>query len=69
VHLVGFYYKNILYMFRTNNCSSSGGYFCTRSIQYFTMHLWGVWLLTRCDWGKKIEESTNGKSWGKCEAL
>jgi len=29
-------------MFQTNNCSSSEGYFCTLSIQYFTMHLWGV---------------------------
>jgi hypothetical protein len=34
--------KTIFYVFRTNNCSSSGGYFCTCSIQYFTMHLWGV---------------------------
>jgi len=25
-------------MFRTNDCSSSGGYFCTRSLQYFTVH-------------------------------
>ena len=24
--------------FETNNCSSSGGYFCTRSIQHFIMH-------------------------------
>jgi len=32
-------------MFLTNNCSSSGGYFCTRSIKYFTMHLWDVQLL------------------------
>jgi len=28
-------------MFQTNNYSSSGGYFCTISIQYFTMNLWG----------------------------
>jgi len=33
---------NILDMFRTNNFSLSGGYFCTRSIQYCTVHLWGV---------------------------
>jgi len=33
-------------MFRTNNFSSSGGYICTRSMQYFTMHLWSVWPLT-----------------------
>jgi len=29
-------------MFSTNNCSSSEGYFCTHSIQYFTTHLLGV---------------------------
>jgi len=32
----------ILYMFWTSNCSATGCYFCTRSILYFTMHLWGV---------------------------
>jgi hypothetical protein len=37
-------------MFRTNIFSSSGGYFCTRSMQYFTMNLWGVQPLTRRDW-------------------
>ena len=26
-------------MFRPSNCSSSGGYFCKSSLQYFTMHL------------------------------
>jgi hypothetical protein len=30
-------------MFRTNNFSSAEGYLCTRSLQYFTMHLWGVY--------------------------
>jgi hypothetical protein len=39
VHLVGFIIKNI-YMFQTNNCSSSGGNFCTRIMQYFIMYLW-----------------------------
>ena len=29
---------NILYMFRANNCSFSGSYFCTSSIKYFTIH-------------------------------
>jgi len=44
----------ILYMFRTSSCSSSGGYFCTRSIQYFTTHLWtryyrvSGWTPLRC---------------------
>ena len=32
--------KSGLYMFRIKNCSSSGSYFCTRSIQYSIMHLW-----------------------------
>jgi len=27
-------------MFRKNNCSSSGGHFCTNSMQYFIMYLW-----------------------------
>ena len=42
-HLFSLIYSNwtILYMFRTNYCSSSGGYFCTRRIQYFSLHLWG----------------------------
>jgi len=26
--------------------SSSGSFFCTRSVQYFTMYLWGVWPLS-----------------------
>ena len=40
-HFFSLIYSNwtILYMFQTNKCSSSGGYFCTRSIQYFTIHL------------------------------
>jgi len=33
---------NYPYMFWTNNYLSSGGYFCTRSIRYFTTHLWAV---------------------------
>jgi hypothetical protein len=34
--------KFILCMFRTNKCWSSGGCFCTRSIQYIIMHLWAA---------------------------
>ena len=47
-HLFSLIYSNktILYMFRTNNCSSSGGQFCTRSVQYFSMHLCDVQVLT-----------------------
>ena len=37
-------------MFRTTKCSSSGGYFCTCGIYYFTMHLWGVQPLTLSLW-------------------
>jgi len=51
-HFFSLIYSNwtILYMFRTNNYSSSAGYFRARSIHYFTMQLWGVWRLTRCEW-------------------
>jgi hypothetical protein len=35
-------------MFRTNNFSSLGDYFCTRSIQYFNMHLHGKVLYAAC---------------------
>jgi len=31
-------------MFRTNNCSSSGDYFCTRNIEYFMMQVHGKTL-------------------------
>ena len=43
-HYFSLIYPNqtIPYMFRTNNCSSSEGYFSTHGIQYFTMHLWDV---------------------------
>jgi hypothetical protein len=33
-------------MFRTNTCSSLGGYFCTRSMLYFAMNLWSVLAAT-----------------------
>ena len=52
-------HQNILYMFRTNNCSSSGGYFCTCSIHYFTMHVWDVQLLIRCDWNETCRGQFN----------
>jgi len=36
--------KDVLYMFLTNNCPSSGGYFSTCDLQYFQWPIeGGVW--------------------------
>jgi len=61
VHFVGFHYKNILYTFRTNNCSSLGSYFCTRSIQLLHLEHSFIWCWNLDTSGSRSE--TPGKFW------